>query len=49
VEIKDSNYYKLHEIKETTYDHELNYTGIPRPFLAYSPNGTVSSVSCIFL
>lgn len=31
------------EIVETVFDHELNYTHITKPFLAYSQIGSVTS------
>jgi hypothetical protein len=32
------------DIDEKTYDSDVDYKGIPKPFLAYAPNGTVLSV-----
>ena len=33
------------EIIEPTYDANLNYSGIPKPFLAYAKGGAVTTVS----
>ena len=34
-----------YDIKETTFDSDLDYTKIPKPFLAYALNGTITTVS----
>ncbi|CAF0877194.1 unnamed protein product [Brachionus calyciflorus] len=45
IEIKDSDETnsKIYEIKERIFDEELNFTNITKPFLAYSPSGSVTS------
>ena len=35
---------KTYEIIESTYDSNLNYSGIPKPFLAYAFGGNYTSV-----
>lgn len=39
---------KLYEIKEPTFDKELNYSAIPKPFLAYAKKGSVDSDELIY-
>jgi hypothetical protein len=36
-------------IKEEIFDKELNYSGIPKPFLAYSMPGSIVYVGLIDL
>lgn len=37
----------MFDLNEEIYDHDLNYTKIAKPFLAYAANGSVTSVSII--
>ena len=39
----DNNLVANYSIEEPTYDKDLNYTGIPKPFLAYGLGGSVKS------
>jgi hypothetical protein len=41
--ISETGAKKIIEIIESAYDAEINYSYIPRPFLAYSMNGSHSS------
>jgi N-acetylated-alpha-linked acidic dipeptidase len=51
IEIRASNDFleKNHEIKETIYDKDLDYSKISKPFLAYSKNGSVTSKKVFYM
>ena len=38
-----------YEIKEDSYDSNLNYSGIPKPFLAYALGGSETSTQVYFV
>ena len=42
------NIEKTYEIIEKLYDENLNYSGIPKPFLAYALGGAATSVLFFF-
>ena len=50
IEILDDNgqLEKTIEIKETSYDSDLDYTNISKPFLAYGLNGSITTVISFF-